>query len=143
MEKTAGTAQRGDDECVVKASIGEKRYRVTALGIPTENGLIVSVLGGEKPHVGAIALGVPRPSSKDPKVTSVTSSVLVLPGHKDDLIARPLSEKFAREFKRPAVVIAGVHVDKADDEGIAQLVSNSTKAGDRLFQILKDRQKRQ
>jgi len=139
--KTTKTQEKTErNKRITKTSYGEKRCRVDAVGVLTKDGLIVCILGGDKPHVGALALGMPRPSLKDSDVTSATSSVFTLLGHKDDEIARPLSEMFAKEFKQAAVVIAGVHVEGADEETIAKLASNSTEAARKLLQKLKEKQ---
>ena len=124
-------------QVVIRCSKGENNERIDLIGITTADGLIVCVLGGDKPHVGAIALGIPRPSLKDPDVTSVTSSVLTLINHKDDRIARPMAEAFAKKLKQPTVVIAGVHVEGASRSIIKKLVSNATSAGNTLTKALK------
>ena len=36
----------------------------------------VVITGGEIPHLGAVALGIPRPSLRDPAVTNATMSVM-------------------------------------------------------------------
>jgi hypothetical protein len=41
--------------------------------------LLVAIWGGEKPHIGAVAAAQPRPSLKDPAVTSATASVICYP----------------------------------------------------------------
>lgn len=102
----------------------------------TDDGVIVCVLGGEKPHVGAVAIGVPRPSLRDPSATSATSSVFTLIGHKDDEIARPFAEKFAKRTGQPAVVVAGVHVKKAKKRDIEKLVANANQAAYALLNKL-------
>lgn len=46
------------------------------------NDLLVSVRGGEKPHIGAVAISEPRASLKDPTMTSASTSVFCCLGHK-------------------------------------------------------------
>ncbi|MGD8524504.1 MAG: hypothetical protein PVF56_25390, partial [Desulfobacterales bacterium] len=50
--------------------------------------LLVAIWGGEKPHIGAVAMAQPRPSLKDPEVTSSTASVFSYVGHKEDDLAK-------------------------------------------------------
>jgi len=132
------TQPRGD-EAYIEASSGEGKHRVRSMGILTREGVIVCVLGGDKPHVGAVVLGVPRPSLRSPKEVSATSSVINLVGHKDDEIARPVAEKFARELRQATAVIAGVHIEKASEDDIAKLVENSNQAAEVLLEKMKRR----
>lgn len=109
---------------IVRVSVGVGKYRVDGVGIIAGgDGLVICILGGESPHVGAVALAIPRPSLKDPRKLGVTSSVLTLVGHKDDEIARPISENVAKELNQKTVVIAGVHINKASNQDINKLVA--------------------
>ncbi len=126
-----------DESLSIKSSSGVGKHRVDAIGIVTREGIIVCILGGDKPHVGAVALGIPRYSLRNSKVVSGTVSVLTVTGHKDDEIAKPIAEKFTKKLNNVTVVIAGVHVDKADKSDIAKLILNSTKAADELIKDIK------
>ncbi|MBN1227398.1 MAG: hypothetical protein JXA79_10430, partial [Deltaproteobacteria bacterium] len=57
--------------------------------------LLVSIFGGQRPHIGAVAVALPRPSLKDPKVRSATASVFCYPGHKEDVIAKEAAERLS------------------------------------------------
>ncbi len=78
----------------------------------------VVITGGEIPHLGAVALGVPRPSLKDPGRISATVSVLTLTGHKEDEIARPAALFLASSLKAPVVVSCGIHNDRIEPGAI-------------------------
>jgi hypothetical protein len=120
----------------VQAVAGEGRWRVEARAFCTAEGIIVLLTGGERPHVGAVVLSLPRPSGAVPGRLSCTSTVLPLLGHKDDLLARPLAEELAVACGQPVVVVAGVHVDEASEEDIARLVENCRAAGAALIRKL-------
>jgi hypothetical protein len=122
---------------VLSFSIGEGRHKVDSVAIVTADGVVVTLVGGDRPHVGALSVSIPRPSLKDPSKLSATSSVFTLVGHKDDEIARPISEKLSRELNQVVVVIAGVHVEKATEEDIKCLVSNSMRMAEILAKELK------
>ena len=87
--------------------------------------LLVAIWGGEKPHIGAISVAQPRPSLKDPKKTSATASVICLPGHKEDDLAKAASEILASVFDTNVVVTAGIHWDNINEEGIQKIIRNS------------------
>jgi hypothetical protein len=94
----------------------------------------MSLTGGERPHVGAVGLGIPRPSLRDCACTSATSSVLTVTGHKDDALAKPLAERVAARLNQVAVVVVGVHVDGATAGEIALLSENVGRAAEGLLE---------
>mgnify|MGYP007042363288 CR=1 FL=1 len=112
----------------VDLSVGNGKHRVNLSATYTMDGLTVTIVGGEKPHVGSIAVAVPRPSLEDPSKISATVSVFNLVGHKDDEIARPAAERLAKELRQPIVVVAGTHVQNAKDEDVQKLLRNSMQA---------------
>jgi gallate decarboxylase subunit D len=106
----------------ISVSIKEGRFKLEALLKPLGPDLLVAVWGGTHPHVGAVALAVPRPSLKDKKKTSATSSVLTLLGHKEDLTSKMISETLAAALKRNVVVTVGIHWDNLKAEEIQRIV---------------------
>ena len=87
--------------------------------------LLVAIWGGEKPHIGAVAVAQPRPSLKDPEVTSATASVICNVGHKEDDLVKAASEILASVLKTQVVVAAGIHWDNLEPEGIDRIIQNS------------------
>ena len=87
--------------------------------------LLVAISGGEKPHIGAVAVAQPRPSLKDPTVTSATASVICYVGHKEDDLAKHAAEKLAAAFNTRVVVTAGIHWDNLSEEGIQKVIRHS------------------
>jgi hypothetical protein len=97
--------------------------------------LLVAIWGGEKPHIGAVAAAQPRPSLKDPAVTSATASVICFPGHKEDDLVKRAAEALAAEIEGRTVVTAGVHWDDIPEEGIRQVIQNTAE----LIKMIKAR----
>ena len=87
--------------------------------------LLVAIWGGDKPHIGAVAVAQPRPSLKDPAVTSSSASVICLVGHKEDELAKATAEILAAALKTQVVVTAGIHWDNLSPEAIQRVVRNS------------------
>jgi hypothetical protein len=102
----------------ISISIGEGRFKLEASARPLGPDLLVAVWGGTHPHIGAVALALPRPSLGDKKKTSATSSVLTLLGHKEDVTAKTVSEALAAALKRNVVVTVGIHWDNLKPEEI-------------------------
>jgi hypothetical protein len=87
--------------------------------------LLVAIWGGEKPHIGAVAVAQPRPSLKDPDVTSATASVICYVGHKEDDLVKASAEILAAVLNTRVVVTAGIHWDNLDQKGIDTILKNS------------------
>jgi hypothetical protein len=97
----------------LRFSVGRGR---TALAVTVENsgeGVVVTLFGGDRPHVGTVILAQPRPSRSRPGERSATSLCLPLLGHEEEALARPVAEVLARELNVPVVVVAGVHLAEA------------------------------
>lgn len=107
---------------------GKGRFQITILLTITEEGLVVQLFGGERPHVGAIALSIPRPGLADPGKVSCNTTVVPLLGHKDDEIAKPAAEEITKAWGSPVVVVAGVHVDNAGKKDLEELTQNCREA---------------
>ena len=103
----------------------ENAYNLTASVRLIGDDLLVAIWGGEKPHIGAVALAQPRPSLKDPKITRSSASVFCRVGHKEDDLAKAAAEILAAALETHVVVTAGIHWDNLAPEAIRQIVSNS------------------
>jgi len=79
--------------------------------------LLVAIWGGEKPHIGAVAVAQPRPSLKDESVVSATASVFCYLGHKDDIIAKQAAERISAALNRHVTLTVGIHWDDIDEAG--------------------------
>lgn len=117
-----------DRPSVVTASAGAGRLGVHGVLIATGDGLVVSLAGGERPHVGAVGVGVPYASPRHPGETRASASVLALTAHRDDEVARPLAELVARRTGQVAVVTVGLHIEDGTPEEIAALTENARQA---------------
>lgn len=121
-----------------RVSVGRGKHRVVLTATITVDGLIISLLGGDRPHVGAIAVGIPRSSLKDPSQISATTSVFTLVGHKDDEVARPAAERLAKTLNQTVIVVAGIHVEQAEDEDIERITNNSKQAVEAFLRKMKN-----
>jgi len=86
--------------------------------------LLVAIWGGERPHIGAVAMAQPRPSLDDPEKTSATSSVFTYLGHKEDMLVKPASEALASALKKKVVLTAGIHWDDIEKGSIERVKEN-------------------
>ncbi len=81
--------------------------------------VVVAVGGGERPHVGCVVMAQPCRSKTGGEGWSASCSVLTIPPHKEEPIARAVASRIVETIGRVAVVTAGVHDDEIDADGIA------------------------
>jgi len=123
---------------MIKIQEGYGKYRVILNTVKSGKDLTVVFYGGEKPHIGAIAISIPRPSLKDPKKTSTSTSVITLVGHKEDDLAKNIAEDITRITKNITIAIVGLHIEKASLRDIEILILNTQNLVNRLKNLLKE-----
>lgn len=84
--------------------------------------LLIAVKGGDKHHIGAAVLAIPRPSLSGDGTASTTSSVLNVTGHKDEVICRILAEKASKKYGVTVVCVGGFHIDDISTVQIGEIV---------------------
>jgi gallate decarboxylase subunit D len=103
---------------------GSAPHRVEAVIAFCGPDLSVSFGGGNAPHIGAVALGIPRPSLADSSSPSASASVLCVTAHKEDELARAAALKLATVLGCRVNVTVGLHVDNATADDIRLLSEN-------------------
>ena len=94
--------------------------------------------GGGEEHIGSVVLAVPMNSLADPDTIGCTVSVLNVPGHKDEEIARPLDEALCLCSKMPSVAVSGIHFDNIDRQGIDTIISINNQAKEKIKEWLSE-----
>lgn len=114
---------------------GTGKYRLTARVIPAGADRIVVITGGDLPHVGAVAAayGVAAPCRAGCR--EVSASVITLPGHREDEIARMVALTLAKRFGVNVMVSAGMHWDGITRRGIETVIRNSSLLCDAIRKI--------
>lgn len=120
----------------IRITFGDERYKITISAVLTSDGISATITGGEKPHVGGAAVSTPRKSLAGDRI-SCDTWVCPVPGHKDTEVAVPIAEMICRETGQPVVVVAGIHIDRAEEREIAILVDNSREAAMLLLAQIK------
>ena len=115
-------------------SFGSPPYKVEAQVTFIGSDLLVAIYGGSKPHIGSVAVALPRPSLRDKKQMSSTSSVYNFLGHKDYVIAQRVAEQLSSRLNKHVVVVAGVHIDGITEKGIAKVIENCDELAQRICQ---------
>ncbi len=113
---------------IMVATRGHRRLR--AVAVREGRDLVVTVSGGDLPHVGCVVLAVPRERG------GASSSVLTLPPHKEEALARPMAETLAAELGAVTVVSAGVHENGATPPAIQTWLDLARELTRQLLQTL-------
>ena len=125
----------------IRLSRTQGPFRIEAEALLIGEDLVVSIWGGTRPHVGAVALAIPRPSLHDKKVTSATSSVFTRLGHKEDEIVKRFSEQVSAGVNRVVVVTAGIHWDGISPHGVETVRSLCDDVARRLIEMVSERKR--
>jgi tagatose-1,6-bisphosphate aldolase non-catalytic subunit AgaZ/GatZ len=80
--------------------------------IQPDQGLHVSVFGGELSHIGAVTTVNPDGAY----------NTVQFPAHKDGAVSERWAKELARAVCRPVVVEAGIHYDNLNRQGISQVL---------------------
>jgi hypothetical protein len=118
------------------ASTGRGKYRVKAEAKTIGADIIVSIWGGAKPHIGSVAVAIPRPSLKKSGKMSATSSVLNFVGHKEETVTKLFSERIAARLNRNCIATAGIHIENATNEDVDSIMKNCGTLCTRMLTLL-------
>ena len=117
--------------------ISKGRFKIQGLVQEVGQDLLVSIWGGTRPHIGAIGIAVPRPSLRNPKKWSATSSNFTFLGHKEDIMVKKFSEKLASRLRRNVVVTMGFHWDGITSQEIKTIQNLAQKLSDQILKRLR------
>ena len=101
---------------------------IHAFVLLTDEGIHISVCGGEKSHIGAVSIIAPDGSRSD----------MQFPGHKDGVITSKWASALHEAGYCPVVACAGIHYDNLSWEGIQTVVSAADQLLSRVLQFLRE-----
>lgn len=110
----------------LEARRGRLHLRLTAHFLGQD--LCVTLSGGDRPHIGAVALGQ----------SGAAASVISLPGHREDALARRLAQELATETQTTVCLACGIHLDHIRPEEIEDALELAEALVQRLCNHLQD-----
>ena len=119
---------------MIHLKLEKGRIKIDLQAVSVGEDLCIIISGGDTPHIGCVTLSVPRPSLLAPTVTSATTSVLNLIGHKDDEAARYVSHTLCSGLNKNIVVTCGIHLDQITPEEIETTIDLIKEITDKLVQ---------
>jgi len=120
-------------------SVGTGVYTVSASLQQLGPDVLISVWGGTRPHIGALSISTPQPGCAPEESRSSTVLQFSFPGHRDDVVARRVSERVASALQRRIVVSAGIHVPDITPAGIDTVLANADCLIEKIISLLRDR----
>jgi hypothetical protein len=100
------------------------RIKINVKSIEIGDDLCVIISGGDNPHIGCVTLSTPRPSLTNNSVISSTTSILNRISHKDDEVAKYVSEQLSSKLNKHVSVICGIHVDNITEDEIKDVIGH-------------------
>ena len=94
----------------------------------------ITILGGDKPHIGSTVIAIPRLSLSGDGSISATSSVVNVTGHKDEEICRLVAEKAAINKNAIVVCSGGFHIYNISKEKIKEVLKATEELIDRWLE---------
>jgi len=120
-----------------KVEISGEGFKIYGFVQKLGKDLLISIWGGPQPHIGAVGMATPRPSLKNAKRWSATSSNFTFLNHKEDLLVKKVSERIASRTQAHVVVTAGLHWDNLSLREITLIERLASKIGDLILKKLK------
>jgi len=120
-----------------KVEISREGFKIHGFVQKLGTDLLISIWGGPQPHIGAVGMATPRPSLKNPKKWSATSSNFTFLNHKEDLLVKKISEKIASRSQSNVVVVAGIHWDNLSLREINLIETITLRMGNLILKKLR------
>lgn len=114
----------------------DREYRLQAEIVPCGEDLCILFSGGDRPHIGVVALGAFTGSANHPAKKSVSPSLISVPGHKEGHLALSAVETLSKALKRTVVVTVGIHIEGISTDLIARVVEEFNTLVEDLSEFL-------
>ena len=119
---------------MIRVKVDIEKYLIYADILETGKDLVITVGGGES-HIGAVGISFPTASIITGE-NSVTTSVITLPSHKEDIVAKIMSENIAKALNKKVVVVAGIHFDNLSKDDIDKILKGCRLLTDKIIEKL-------
>lgn len=96
-------------------------HNINCLAVKMGNDWNISIFGGDISHIGAVAIGIPRPSLEDKNKISSSVSLITVTGHKEDVIVQKCAKELSSKINSTVVVCCGIHIDNIKFDEIISL----------------------
>ncbi|MGL5313570.1 MAG: hypothetical protein ACRC92_10005 [Peptostreptococcaceae bacterium] len=112
------------------------RHSINCSAIKMGNDWNISIFGGDISHIGAVAIGIPRPSLEDKNKISSSVSLITVTGHKEDVIVQKYAKELSSKINSTVVVCCGIHIDSITLDEIVALGNVIDEIIDELISVI-------
>lgn len=120
-----------------KVSTGTGKSIVEAIVVMCGTDLNVTMGGGEKYHLGAAAIAVPRFEYKEGIKRTASTSVICVQGHREDELTYKVAKHLATSLDCTVVAAIGIHIDNISKEEYEQVLNNVDILLEKIIESLK------
>ena len=103
--------------CFVTTS---EKYKLRLKAENCGDDLCITLIGGDRPHIGAVSMAVPRVSLTG-SGASCDCWTTTAPGHKDYSIAQVIANKLCIYTQKTVSVLVGIHIDQATSQQLREI----------------------
>lgn len=121
-----------------KLSEGSGKCIVESIVARCGKDLNVTIGGGEKYHIGAVAIAVPRNEFKHDKKRTASTSVICVQGHREDELSYKAAKYLATELDCVVTVTIGIHIDNILQDEFQAILDNVDKLLIKIVNIALD-----
>lgn len=108
----------------LRFSHGNDKFEVEAVVVKCGNDLNVTIGGGDKYHIGAVAIAVPRFEYKQLKKRTSSTSVICVQGHREDELSYRAAKYLSTELDCVVTVSIGIHIDNIEYQEMQLVIDN-------------------
>lgn len=119
-----------------KLSEGTGKCIVEAITVMCGKDLNVTIGGGEKYHIGAVAIAVPRNEFKEGKKRTASTSVICVQGHREDELSYKCAKYLATELDCVVIVTIGAHIDNISQDEFQEILDNVNKILEKVINVI-------
>lgn len=112
------------------------RYELIACAIECGEDVSVTICGGSRHHVGAVALGMAETEREGKPTHSATVSTICALEHRDDEMARWAARFLATRLNCRVSVSVGVHIDDATKEELSILMDGCRELCTKIVDVI-------
>ncbi|PLY01811.1 MAG: hypothetical protein C0623_05010 [Desulfuromonas sp.] len=106
-------------------------FEVTVEACFVGEDLLIICAGGDRPHIGAVAVAVFTGTGREPQV-----ELIRVANHREDELSAAAALKISTTLECTVTFIAGMHWDTISKAGIAQVLANVESLVDQLIDRL-------
>lgn len=107
------------------------RVKITMTCIPMGKDLIIALSGGDREHIGAVAVG--QIISVPSKGYAINVSAITIPAHKEKELADRLAHIFTTKLNATSCIICGIHVEQILKSEIQDVLEMAEELAEQLI----------